>query len=204
MANGNFWLRRLHSLSGLIPIGVFLCLHLLLNGTVLFGGYARYLSVIEGMRQLPYLIVLELLFIALPLLFHAVWGMIAIFRSENNVSCFSYYHNWAFLVQRITGVLAIFFLIWHVYALRFAGVDGAAVIANLSGALSAPLSAAAYVLGFAAIVYHFCNGLYTFAISWGICRGPRARRVWLAICMIFAVLLFVFGLVVLFHIAALA
>ncbi|MHB8619963.1 MAG: hypothetical protein ACYDAG_10390, partial [Chloroflexota bacterium] len=35
---------------------------------------------------------------------------------------------------------------------------------------------AAYIVGVIATSFHFCNGLFTAGLTWGITIGPRAQR----------------------------
>jgi hypothetical protein len=50
-----------------------------------------------------------------------------------------------------------------------------------------------YVLGLWAAVFHFCNGIWTFCISWGITVGAKAQRKMGFACTGLAALLLVWG-----------
>ena len=41
--------------------------------------------------------------------------------------------------------------------------------------LSNPIIWAAYLIAMIATAFHFCNGLTTFAMTWGIAKGPRIQ-----------------------------
>ena len=59
----HFLVRRLHSLSGIVPIGVFLCVHLLTNASVLAPGDpgAEFQKAVEKIHALgPMLIPVEI------------------------------------------------------------------------------------------------------------------------------------------------
>lgn len=76
--NPHFLLRRLHSLLGLLPVGAFLIFHLWENSQSRLGAehYNREVAAaLQGMNYLPFL---EILLIALPLLFHAVYGLVIV------------------------------------------------------------------------------------------------------------------------------
>ena len=79
--SSSFWLRRLHSLSGVFPIGVFLLEHMFTNSFILQGPEA-YNSKIEFLRSLPYLPFIEITFIGLPILYHAGYGMYVWFTGK--------------------------------------------------------------------------------------------------------------------------
>ena len=70
----SFLLRRLHSLSGIIPIGAFLIEHIVSNFEALKGP-AAYAAQVKFLNALPLVRVLEWTFIFLPLLYHAVYGV---------------------------------------------------------------------------------------------------------------------------------
>ena len=69
----HFLLLKFHSLTGLVPIGLFLTFHLLINSlrTV---GVLPYQWSIDAINSLPFLIWIEVLFIYIPLLFHSFMG----------------------------------------------------------------------------------------------------------------------------------
>ena len=73
-----FLIRRLHSLSGLVPVCGLLCVHLLANASVLEGPAAFQKTVyqIHGLGDL--LPVVEWTFIFIPILFHAIIGVVII------------------------------------------------------------------------------------------------------------------------------
>ena len=72
----HFLVRRLHSLSGIVPVGVFLCIHLSINASIIAGPRAFQYAVdqIHKLNNLGILKAVELLFIFAPIAFHAVVG----------------------------------------------------------------------------------------------------------------------------------
>jgi succinate dehydrogenase / fumarate reductase cytochrome b subunit len=46
-----------------------------------------------------------------------------------------------------------------------------------------PIVVVLYVLGMWAAIFHFCNGITTFCMTWGITKGPRSQNVISAISM---------------------
>lgn len=172
----NFFIRRLHSLLAIIPVGIFLLFHLTLNSSVLFGGNETYELVIKGMKSIPLVEFIEICIIAVPILFHAIYGLWIVYVAKNNVLNFTYYRNWAFYLQRITAVITLVFLLFHVYTLRFAVHEPAQVINSLVHQLQNPWYFVFYVIGVLSAVYHFANGLFTFLISWGIAIGDKSQN----------------------------
>jgi len=189
-----FLVRRLHSLTGLIPIGGYLCFHLATNAAVLDGieTYQRRADQIHVIGPTT-LFMLEWTVIFLPILFHGLIGMLIVTRGQRNVKHYSFAENWRYTLQRVTGVIAFAFILWHVFEMhgwfRFSwwveGVAGplggakfdpqdvatAAVIFQAS-----PLTVFIYTVGVLASVYHLANGFWTMGITWGIWTSPQAQR----------------------------
>ena len=119
MFHTTFYMRRLHSLVGLIVIGVFLFEHVFTNSTVL-GGAKAFNDALAMMDLIPRPLFygLEVFAIALPILFHAIYGIYIAAQAKNNPGNYGYVRNWQFAVQRYTAWLLIPFLIWHVGYMR--------------------------------------------------------------------------------------
>ena len=116
--DSGFYIRRLHSLLGVIPLGVFLIQHLLVNFTATYSEEAfNFAAGIMG--NLPFVILLEIFIIYLPILFHGIYGIYIAFTAKNNVGRYGTYRNWMFVLQRISGVVAFIFITVHVYQTRF-------------------------------------------------------------------------------------
>ena len=70
----SFLLRRLHSLSGIVPVGAFLFEHILVSNSTAISGPDAYASQVRFLANLPLVFFLELFGIWLPILFHAGYG----------------------------------------------------------------------------------------------------------------------------------
>ena len=176
-----FILRRLHSLSGIFPIGVYLIFHIMLANASVLGGPERFDAAVEAISLLPPPILLgvEVLAIYLPLLFHSIYGFVRVNESElTNPLRNDYLGSYLYTLQRITGVIAFFFIAWHVYTTRvqyyFAGAEIDYVM--MRGIISDPVKFSIFLVGTGAAVFHFTNGIWTFAITWGLTVGRRAQR----------------------------
>ena len=62
----------------------------------------------------PFQIVLEFVVIYLPMFFHAIYGIYIAFTAKNNVGRFGFFRNWMFILQRVSGVITLIFIVWHV------------------------------------------------------------------------------------------
>ena len=70
----SFLLRRLHSLSGVVPIGAFLLEHFISNAEA-FKGPIAYGKQVEFLNSLPFVFLLELFFIWIPIAYHGLYGL---------------------------------------------------------------------------------------------------------------------------------
>ncbi len=118
----SFLLRRLHSLSGVLPVGAFLCYHLFENMTALRGeeAYNEMVNHVNTMLPRAYFYGLELGGIIAPILFHALYGIYIASTGRANTSRYAYGSNWAYWFQRVSGYVAFLYILVHVGVLRFA------------------------------------------------------------------------------------
>jgi len=187
----HFNLRKLHSLTGIVPIGVFLLEHLFTNSFAIFGP-EEFNEKVVFLTSLPYLYLIEICFIFVPIAFHAILGVVIATSARYNVGTLGYGRNWAYFFQRISGFFLLVFITVHVVKTRFSGAPPDRMFQHMAGYLPDPLWFTFYALGVVAAAYHFGNGLFTFAISWGITIGKRSQRAWSIACVgIFLALSFV-------------
>ena len=188
MSKNEFLLRRLHSLSGVIPIGFFLIEHLFTNSMAFFGP-EKFNEHVHWLHNLPYLAALEIGTIFLPLLYHGIYGLYIARTGRPNSTAYPYMDNWRYTLQRVTGYIAFIFIMVHLAHFRFAWLFGGTEYVNTPdpfelthqgfvGMANIPAIAISvtYLIATAAAVFHFCNGLTTFCITWGITVGDTARR----------------------------
>lgn len=185
----HFLIRRVHSLLGLVPIGIFLMFHMFLNLTAL-GGAGLYDKVIGTMRGFPGVIIVELVVIFIPITIHAIYGIWVVYTGQSNILRYKYARNWFYIIQRISGLYVVIFIITHVYLLRF----GDANFATISAFVSQPLGLVFYALGVLFAIFHFVNGLWAFAITWGITVGPHSQKMWMYTLVVVFLLISVIGL----------
>lgn len=169
--------RRLHSLLGIIPVGLFLTEHLVVNHFAT-GGASAFNAAAGFMGKLPFVHFLEVFLIFLPLLYHAVYGLYIAYTAKNNVSRYGFFRNWMFLLQRVTGVITLIFVVWHVWETRLAAAFGAEVNFDMmANILSNPVMLIFYIVGVLSAVFHFANGLWSFFVSWGLTITPRSQQI---------------------------
>ena len=189
----DFYLRRLHSLLGIIPVGLFLAQHLVINHFATRGEEA-FNNASNFMGSLPFVLFLEWFIIYIPLMFHAFYGVYIAFTAKNNVQRYGTFRNWMFLLQRVTGVFLVVFIAWHIYETRIQKALGAEVNFNMmEKILSNPFMLAFYIAGVLAATFHLANGLWSFAVTWGIAQSPRSQKIVSYITIIVFLVLSVIG-----------
>ncbi|QDV25432.1 succinate dehydrogenase cytochrome b558 subunit [Aureliella helgolandensis] len=214
-SKNEFLIRRLHSLSGLIPVGAYMTVHLLVNASLLNGAGA-FQSNVNQIHSLGKLLpMVEWAFIFLPLIFHAVVGVWIIRSGKSNHDNYRYVANWRYTLQRWSGVIAILFIFTHVFHLHgwfhgdwwltnvaeplgmanFRAYNAASTLAVAMGGIAWPIF---YFLGIVACVFHLANGVWTMGITWGVWISPAAQRRATYLCSAGGLLLLIVGLSALF------
>ncbi len=194
----SFLLRRLHSLSGIVPIGAFLVEHFVSNSESA-NGVQAYNDQVKFLTSLPFVHVLEWVFIFLPLLYHGLYGIYIWYRGDSNVGDYPWTGNWLYTSQRWTGIIAFVYILYHTIAMRFTGVHlmgGGynAAFSKVYFSFQTPWVVAVYVIGIVAASWHFAYGVWLFAAKWGFTVGEQARRKVGYVCLLLAILLVGMGM----------
>ncbi len=187
LSRNQFLFYRLFSLFGLIPVGAYLCVHLLTNATVVEGP-AVFQGKVDTIHSLgSALPVIEWVFIFIPLIFHATMGMIIVSSGSFNTAAYPYVRNFRYTLQRATGMIAFVFILFHVLQLHHMGrvfggglFDAEHATSSAAAALAPMIVRVAYLIGVLSCVYHLANGIWTFGITWGIwtSKAAQARASW--------------------------
>ena len=189
----DFYLRRLHSLLGIIPVGLFLVQHLVINHFATRGPEA-FNTASNFMGSLPFVLYLEWFIIYIPLMFHGFYGVYIAFTAKNNVKRYGTFRNWMFMLQRITGVFLVVFIAWHIYQTRVQKALGTDVDFNMmEDILSNPFMLAFYIAGVIAATFHLSNGIWSFLVSWGLTQSPRSQKIVTYISIVVFLVLSVIG-----------
>jgi succinate dehydrogenase / fumarate reductase cytochrome b subunit len=197
-ARNEFLIRRLHSLSGPIPVGAYMVVHLLTNSTVNFGGWF-FQQQVDMIHMLgPALPFVEWTFIFIPLLFHGIVGLVIIKSGTSNAANYPYGKNIRYTLQRVTGMIAFVFIMMHVLHMHhlgsflgngFAAFDPHHAAESAQDALSSFWVQLFYAIGVLSSVFHLANGLWTMGITWGVWVSPAAQKRADYVCMAFGVAL---------------
>ncbi|MBZ0172613.1 MAG: hypothetical protein K8E66_09565, partial [Phycisphaerales bacterium] len=214
MDRNHFVLRRLHSLSGVFPIGFFLFPHLMTNSSIVWGHYLGKSHLGEGghagvetfqhevnfINNMPFVFLIELFGLWLPIAFHAILGIVYAMTGSRNTAAYAYQGNKRYAWQRLSGYVGVLFIFYHVATLRwgwtflvpggtqwshhFASSTLAAALKGEAGMWSAPgvVVSLFYLIGVSLLVFHFANGLWTAAITWGLTVSEGAQKRWGYVC----------------------
>jgi succinate dehydrogenase / fumarate reductase cytochrome b subunit len=202
-----FLIRRLHSLSGLIPLGVFLVFHLGANSLIRVPTDppgAMFQQGVDGIHGLgPLVYPVEIIGIFLPLAFHTVVGIMIAFTGRPNTQAYRYGGNIRYTLQRVTAYIALVFILYHLYHMHWTGKPfGGGHFEPHDAANSAAAAmqqanwiAIAYVIGVLATVFHLANGIWTSLITWGITIKPRSQQVAGYYCTALGIVMAIVGLI---------
>ena len=192
-----FLLRRLHSLSGIIPVGAFFLEHILLSNATAINGPTAYYNQVKFLNSLPLTLYLEIFGIWLPILFHGGYGFYIWYRGKSNLIHYPWEGNWMYSAQRWTGGIAFLYIIVHTYTMRFTGIHLPGLPAASFGKVQRELAnnwmLLFWIVGLVASSWHFAYGIWLFCAKWGITIGERARRRMLVLCVGFFLLLVTVG-----------
>jgi succinate dehydrogenase / fumarate reductase, cytochrome b subunit len=198
-----FVLRKLHQLSGIVPLGAFLLEHFYTNSKAL-SGPDKFNTAVADLQAIPYILLVETGAIFIPLIYHAVYGLVITVEARPNNLHYPYPRNWFYTIQRLTGVILFFFITFHVLNFRFGllpGLNSVSVAHHPDQAFQVVSSEfhmvpifIVYMVGIAATVWHLANGVWLFLVDWGITIGERAQRISGYACLGFGIMLLAVGI----------
>ena len=120
--------RRLHSLTGLWLV-IFLLEHLITNSqaALLLGDSGKgFIRMVNAIHNLPYLTVIEVALLGVPILIHGFWGIKYALtskpnsrRTDGSSPHLKYARNRAYTWQRITSWILLVLLTLHIVKFRF-------------------------------------------------------------------------------------
>ena len=178
--------KQLLTLFGIVPLGVYVFLHL---GTNLYSlaGAEAFNAAVDRSRANPAFLVLEIVGLAIPLLAHTVIGFMEMAKSRPNNVRYGFLDNLRYLLQRVSAIGLALFVVAHVVKARLFPeqqflVNGHESFAGMHEAFSEPITLSVYVLGMLGVSYHLANGLQTAATRTGlvISEAGRRRMTWVA------------------------
>jgi succinate dehydrogenase / fumarate reductase cytochrome b subunit len=198
-----FILRKLHQLTGIMPLGFFLLEHFYTNSKALSGA-ADFNTAVQDLQSIPYILLVEIGGIFIPLIYHAVYGMVITVEARPNNLHYPYSRNWFYTIQRVTGVILFFFITFHVLNFRFGLIPGLNTLSVAHHPEESFQIVArefrmvpifiVYLIGITSTVWHLANGIWLFLVDWGITIGERAQKLAGYACLGFGIVLLAVGI----------
>lgn len=172
-------LKRLQLATGVLPLGLFLLLHLFTNGHAIEGPGA-FNDAVARIWRIPFLPLLEALAIVLPLFAHIGIGIAVAMTGQAAEDTRGFPAPWMQAAQRATGLLLVVYVVFHVWSTRLspARLGGAAdLFLLMAKQLGQPGWLMFQLMGVIAAAVHFGNGLVACAGPWGLALGARGTRI---------------------------
>jgi len=186
-----------------MPLGIFLLEHFYTNSKALTGA-ADFNNAVKDLQSIPYILLVEIGGIFIPLIYHAVYGLVITVEARPNNLNYPYSRNWFYTIQRVTGIILFFFITFHVLNFRFGLIPWLNTLsvapnpdqdlAVVSREFSIAPIFIVYVVGITSTVWHLANGIWLFLVDWGITIGERAQRLTGYACIAFGALLLAVGI----------
>ena len=193
-SKNEFYLRRLHSLLGIIPIGAFLIVHLMVNHQATQGAEA-FNKAAGFMESLPFLLAAELILIYIPILYHGLYGIHIAFTAKENIVHYALFRNWMFALQRLTGIIAFVFIFVHLWQTRLQKLFFGKEISYdmMHQTLQNPIWVIVYIICVIAVIFHFSNGIWSFLVTWGFLQSKKSQRIFTWVSLIIFLILSYIG-----------
>ena len=186
-----------------MPLGFFLLEHFYTNSKALTGA-ADFNGAVKDLQSIPYILFVEIGGIFIPLIYHAVYGLVITVEARPNNLYYPYSRNWFYTIQRVTGMILFFFITFHVLNFRFGLIPGLNTISVahhpeqsfdiVAGEFRRIPIFIIYVIGITSTVWHLANGVWLFLVDWGITIGERAQRITGYACLGFVIILLAVGI----------
>ena len=197
-----FLLRKLHQVTGIVPLGMFYFVHIYTNVTAM-NGPKVFNDHVQDIHDIPFLLFIEVFGIFLPLAYHSIYGVLISGEAKVNVLSYPYARNWFYLFQRITGGFSFFFLLFHLLNFRFGlipGLNMTPVAGHAQEAFSIVSTefqktwiVAIYILGVLATAWHLGYGFFLFVVDWGFVISEKAQKLTIKAALALALVLGLVG-----------
>ena len=183
----SFALRKLHSLSGIVPVGAFLLFHLFENLKVGLSpqSYETAIRELWELAPRPVFYLIEIFLLGVPILYHSLYGFWIWYTGQSNAGQYPYRRNWLYTAQRWSGLVVFAYMALHVWQLRVMpegrlslarGADDLTTFRQVYDAVTPLGWTAVYLVGGISAAFHLGNGLFGFAYSWGLAVGRKAQE----------------------------
>jgi succinate dehydrogenase cytochrome b556 subunit len=98
---------------------------------------------------------------------------------------------WTWLLQRVTGLLLVFYLFAHLWILHYANLPNKVAFDEILARLQSPLFLVFDLMLLALVIFHALNGVRVIIIDFGI--SSRAQKILFWGLMLLGLAMFLFG-----------
>jgi succinate dehydrogenase / fumarate reductase cytochrome b subunit len=166
------------SLLAFAPLTVWTIWHLYSNLAAFQGAEQWERSVTAARAPLVELITSTI--VLLPLVIHTLWGLRRLRIVKFNNNTYSNFDNFKFLLQRLSAIGVVLFLVAHIYKARLEPLilhGHHETFADISYQMHHHLPTfIVYLLGVLGVAYHLANGIATGGLTWGYAATEKARQ----------------------------
>src|SRR2546423_9211592 len=96
-----------------MPLGFFLLEHFYTNSKALTGA-ADFNNAVKDLQSIPYILFVETGGIFIPLIYHAVYGLVITAETRPHNLPYPYPRHWLYLIHRINGGILFLLIPFHV------------------------------------------------------------------------------------------
>ena len=186
--DSSFLHRRIHSITGIIPVGLFLVYHLYLQ-FYLHSGASEYNERVNSFYDSPLAVWILILFVYLPRLYHSILGLRLSVEAHVQPQ-YQYFAHALYWLQRVSGVGVFLFMLGHLWNAKLvptlaeggmlcltecANDHYGHLVTGFGDPETGLVTKAVYVLGVFGATFHLANGINTFCMTWGIALTPKGQ-----------------------------
>lgn len=179
----SFWLGKIFSLFGIVPLGLYVIVHLY-NNLASLGGAENFDRHLQESRSLPMIVPITILVIWIPILFHGIYGLFVMKKARPNLVKLPYFENLKYVVQRLSGIGLLLFIPAHIYKTRIEPglMHSTLNFHHMSEGLRELDTLVIYCLGILGVAFHLANGIWQVGIGWGLTTSQRGmgRMQWVS------------------------
>ena len=173
----SFCLGKLFSLFGVVPLGLYVIVHLY-NNLASLGGAEAFDQHLRNSKSMPLIVPITILVIWIPVLFHGLYGLFAMKKARPNLVKLPYFENLKYVFQRLSGIGLLLFIPAHIYKTRIEpGLFNSSLnFHHMQEGLRELDTLVIYTLGVLGVAYHLANGIWQAGIGWGLTTSQRGMK----------------------------
>ena len=180
-----YFSKKIFRLFGLVPLGIYVLVHLY-NNNISNQGPEAFNAHLQWWRERPFKLPLTVLFLYIPLFWHLFYGIYVASQTRPNNTSYSYFSNFRYLLQRLSGIGLALFIPAHIVKTRIEPFFEHETVDfnHMAQAFTENLTLGVYALGILGVSYHIANGFWEAGVSWGWTVSRRSQRTMVGLSML--------------------